>query len=212
MSQLQSLGKIENSNRTLRFVLIGTILCSAIVNVICFFKANNTINEIRKSVYVTLRGESMEMMMSQGAQNNKPAEIRNHIKLFHDLFYNLTADPQQIEDNVVKRSLYLGDKSVLNFHKEREEKKFYSYLISAGAYQIVKIDSINLNMNIYPHTAEIFGRLTTVRPSTIEIKRLLATCEIEDLQNRSENNPHGLLIKNYEADNNLILETHARNK
>jgi conjugative transposon TraK protein len=212
MSQLQSLGKIENSNRTLRFVLIGTILCSAIVNVICFFKANNTINEIRRSVYVTLRGESMEMMMSQGAQNNKPAEIRNHIKMFHDLFYNLSADPQQIEDNVVKRSLYLGDKSVLNFHKEREEKKFYSYLISAGAYQIVKIDSINLNMNIYPHTAEIFGRLTTVRPSTIEIKRLLATCEIEDLQNRSENNPHGLLIKNYEADNNLILETHARNK
>jgi conjugative transposon TraK protein len=212
MSQLQSLGKIENSNKTLRFVLIGTILCSAIVNVICFFKANNTINEIRRSVYVTLRGESMEMMMSQGAQNNKPAEIRNHIKMFHDLFYNLSADPQQIEDNVVKRSLYLGDKSVLNFHKEREEKKFYSYLISAGAYQIVKIDSINLNMNIYPHTAEIFGRLTTVRPSTIEIKRLLATCEIEDMQNRSENNPHGLLIKNYEADNNLIIENHARNK
>jgi conjugative transposon TraK protein len=212
VNQIKSLSKLENSNKTLRLVLIATLLCSAIVNVVCFFKANNTINEIRKSVYVTLRGESMEMMLSENSKNNKPAEIKNHIKLFHDLFFNLTADPKQIEENVVKRALYLGDKSVRSLHKLREEQKFYSYLISADAYQTVKIDSINLNMAVYPIEAEVFGKLTMVRSSVIEIKRLLATCKIEDVQNRSENNPHGLLITDYLADNSQIIETHARTK
>jgi conjugative transposon TraK protein len=212
VNQIKSLSKLENSNKTLRLVLIATLVCSAIVNVVCFFKANNTISEIRKSVYVTLRGESMEMMLSENSKNNKPAEIKNHIRLFHDLFFNLTADPKQIEENVVKRALYLGDKSVRDLHNLREEQKFYSYLISADAYQTVKIDSINLNMAVYPHEAQVFGKLTMVRSSVIEIKRLLATCKIEDTQNRSENNPHGLIIKEYLADNSQILETHARTK
>ncbi len=212
MNFLQSLTKLETNNKILRFVLIGVIASSLLVNIIIFFKANSTINEIRKSVYVTLRGQSMEMMVSENYKKNKPAEIKNHIRMFHDLFFNLTADPKMIEENVVKRSLYLGDKSIRELHKLREEQKFYSNLIAADAYQEIKLDSINLDINNYPYNAQIFGSITLVRSSVVEVRRLVATCTIEELPNRSENNPHGLMITNYEANNDKIIETHARKK
>ncbi len=212
MNVLQSLTKLETNNKILRFVLIGVIASSLLVNIIIFFKANSTINEIRKSVYVTLRGQSMEMMVSENYKKNKPAEIKNHIRMFHDLFFNLTADPKMIEENVVKRALYLGDKSIRELHKLREEQKFYSNLIAADAYQEVKLDSINLEINNYPYSAQVFGSITIVRSSVVEVRRLIATCNIEELPNRSENNPHGLMITKYEANNDKIIETHARNK
>jgi conjugative transposon TraK protein len=212
MSQLTSLYKLENSNKTLRIVLIATIACSALVNAICFFKATNTIDKIRQSVYVPLRGESMEMMVSKNFMDNRPSEMKNHIKMFHDLFWNISADPKLIEENIVKRALFLGDKSVRAAHKLREEKKFYLNIIGMDGYQTIHLDSIVLETNVYPYAAKIYGVVRTARASLIEVRRYLATCNLEDVPNRSENNPHALMITNYFPDNSQILETYAKDK
>jgi conjugative transposon TraK protein len=210
MSRLQSLTNIQTANSMLRVIIISTFAAAALIVGFTFYKSQQTINEIRKSVYIPINGKSMEMMTSQNMKDNRVVEIKNHLKMFHELFFNITPDEAQIKENV-GRSLYLIDESGKLEHESRQEQKFYSNLITSNGYQYIHIDSILVDQYSNPYKAQIMFTRTFVRPTVKLMSRMTYACDLINMPpGRSENNPHALMIKNWTKIKEEVLERVVR--
>ena len=75
----------------------------------------------REKIYVLDNGKSLMLALSQDLSQNRPAEAREHVRRFHELFFTLSPEKSAIEHNV-KRALLLADKSVYNYYSDFAEK------------------------------------------------------------------------------------------
>jgi conjugative transposon TraK protein len=176
-----------------------------------FYKSQQTIAEIRKSVYVPVNGNSMTMMVSKNYTENRKVEIENHLRMFHDLFYNLSPDESQIKDKTT-RAMYLGDKSIKNKVDELNENKTYSRLIGSNSFQYIQIDSFQVDQYSNPYKAIIYFKRYVSRPSAIFKYDMTTTCNLINVTSgRSENNPHALMIENWNIIKDVQIENRPRN-
>ena len=76
------------------------------------------------------------LALSQDLSQNRPAEAREHVRRFHELFFTLSPEKSAIEHNV-KRALLLADKSAYNYYADFAEKGFYNRII-AGRVQLLR--------------------------------------------------------------------------
>ena len=89
----------------------------------------------REKIYVLDNGKSLMLALSQDLSQNRPAEAREHVRRFHELFFTLSPEKSAIEHNV-KRALLLADKSVYNYYSDFAEKGYYNRIIAeTGAGQ-----------------------------------------------------------------------------
>ena len=166
MNELISLKQLETSSKILRLVVISVSLSTLLLICFGFYKSSKTISEIRKSIYVPTSGESMQMLVSKNGDDNREAEIRNHLLMFHEVFYNLLPD-EGYNKYKIERALYLGDNSLKREYDRLSEAKYYSNLVGTSAFQRIKVDSVSLNATQYPYKALIYSTLTITRTSVI---------------------------------------------
>ncbi len=198
MNELISLKQLETSSKILRLVVISVSLSTLLLICFGFYKSSKTISEIRKSIYVPTSGESMQMLVSKNGDDNREAEIRNHLLMFHEVFYNLLPD-EGYNKYKIERALYLGDNSLKREYDRLSEAKYYSNLVGTSAFQRIKVDSVLLNATQYPYKAVIYSTLTITRTSVITERAMVTQCDLINVKARSERNPHGLLIENYQT-------------
>jgi conjugative transposon TraK protein len=198
MNELISLKQLETSSKILRLVVISVSVSTLLLICFGFYKSSKTISEIRKSIYVPTSNESMQMLVSKNLDDNREAEVRNHLLIFHEVFYNLLPD-EAYNKFKIERALYLGDNSLNREYQRLTELKHYSSLVGASAFQRIKVDSINLNMSAYPYKAAIYSTITITRTSVITEKAMVTQCDIINSKARSERNAHGLLIENFQT-------------
>lgn len=123
--EFKSLNNIETSFRQIRlFGIIYTAVCAAIVicSVVCAFRFAEA---QRQKIYVLDGGKSLMLALSQDLSQNRPAEAREHVRRFHELFFTLSPEKSAIEHNV-KRALLLADRSAYNYYADFAEKGFYN--------------------------------------------------------------------------------------
>lgn len=72
----------------------------------------------REKIYVLDKGKSLMLALSQDLSQNRPAEAREHVRRFHELFFTLSPEKSAIEHRSaegrlqcknVKRALLLAD-------------------------------------------------------------------------------------------------------
>ena len=98
--EFKSLKNVETSFRQIRlFGIVYTAACALVV--VC------------------------SVALSQDLSQNRPAEAREHVRRFHELFFTLSPEKSAIEHNV-KRALLLADKSAYNYYADFAEKGFYN--------------------------------------------------------------------------------------
>ncbi len=153
-------------------------------------------------------GKSLMMALSQDININKPAEARAHIRWFHELFFTLVPDGQAIEYNV-QQALFLADNSVLEFYKTRKENGYYQKLVGAGIINEIKVDSVKVNMEDYPYIARTYATTSVMRTSSVTYYQLETQCQLVNCP-RSDRNPHGFIIENWEVNKMEELTTVAR--
>ena len=61
----------------------------------------------REKIYVLDNGKSLMLALSQDLSQNRPAEAREHVRRFHELFFTLSPEKSAIEHNV-KRAFAAG--------------------------------------------------------------------------------------------------------
>ena len=130
-------------------------------------------------------------------------EAKAHINLFHQYFFNLSPDDDYLKWSMGK-ALYLADKSAMKQKKAMEEKGFFSEMLASSAIMSVTCDSIIID----PGTREFryFGKQRIKRITKVVIRELNTAGKLVSVD-RSENNPHGLLIVDWRTLSNSDIQT-----
>lgn len=182
---------IETKVRLATFISGGSfVLALAIVAVVSFF-AYRQVSDARKSIYVLDANDIPLHARQTDVQMNRPVEYRTHIKLFHSLFFTLTPDEKFIE-NQMKQAMYLIDETGALQYNNLREKGFFNSVLSSSAVLTIQTDSIHLDP--VKKYFRYYGKQKIDRRSSTAIRTLITEGYLHDLEIRTDNNAHGVLI------------------
>ena len=206
--EFKSLKNIETSFKQIRFFgIVFLVVCAAVVGYSVW--SSYTFAEAqRQKIYVLDGGKSLMLALSQDLAQNRPVEAKEHIRRFHELFFTLSPDKNAIESNI-KRAMLLADKSAFNYYTDFAEKGYYNRIISGNVNQVIQVDSIACNFDSYPYRATTFAKQMIIRESNVTERSLITRCNLMNAV-RSDNNPHGFIIENFEIVENKDIKTIKR--
>ena len=182
--EFKSLKNIESSFRQIRLFGIVFLSLCAVITVWSVWSSYRFAERQREKIYVLDNGKSLMLALSQDLSQNRPAEAREHVRRFHELFFTLSPEKSAIEHNV-KRALLLADKSVYNYYSDFAEKGYYNRIIAG-----------NINQKI-------------IRQSNVTERSLVTTCRLLN-SSRSDDNPNGFTIEGFTIIENKDLQTIKR--
>ena len=206
--EFKSLKNIETSFRQIRlFGIVFVSLCAAIVGY-SVWSSYDFAQKQREKIYVLDGGKSLMLALSQDLSQNRPAEAREHVRRFHELFFTLSPDKSAIETNI-KRALLLADKSAYNYYTDFAEKGYYNRIIAGNINQVLQVDSVVCNFDRYPYLVNTYARQMIIRESNVTERSLVTTCRLLNAT-RSDSNPNGFTIEGFTIFENKDLKTQKR--
>ena len=164
--EFKSLKNIESSFRQIRLFGIVFLSLCAVITVWSVWSSYRFAEKQREKIYVLDNGKSLMLALSQDLSQNRPAEAREHVRRFHELFFTLSPEKSAIEHNV-KRALLLADKSVYNYYSDFAEKGYYNRIIAGNINQVLKVDSVVCDFNGYPYRAVTYATQKIIRQSNV---------------------------------------------
>jgi conjugative transposon TraK protein len=196
---VKSIEEKININKSVSFaVIIGAVIM--VISVLIFTYMN--IRESRKSMYILDNGVPV-FVKQVDELLNRPVEYKSQVELFHRLFFTLPPDNDYIKENVEK-SLYLIDDSGKKEYTNLKENGFYNQVVSSNSMVTIKTDSIKINEVEKKFT--YYGTQFINRKTALITRKLITEGKFEDIM-RTNNNPHGVMLKNWRIiDNTEISE------
>ena len=202
--------KTRNIERSFQHIRLFSIIlvtgCVAMSTAIAI-KSLRTAEKARSTVYVLAAGKALEAFAGS-REENIPVEAKDHIRTFHEWFFSLSPDEKDIKTNTT-RALYLADESAKRFYDNLKENGFYAGIIAGNMRYSIFIDSIQLDIRVYPFYFRCWATQTIVR-STSKVTRSLITEGYLRRMDRSENNPHGFQIERWNTLENNTLKVEDR--
>lgn len=206
--EFKSLKNLETSFRQIRlFGIIFLSLCAVVV-VYSVYSSYTFAENQREKIYVLDGGKSLMLALSQDLAQNRPAEAREHVRRFHELFFTLSPEKSAIEHNV-KRALLLADKSAYNYYTDFAEKGYYNRIIAGNINQVLQVDSVVCNFDRYPYQVSTYARQMIIRESNVTERSLITQCRLLN-SSRSDDNPNGFTIEGFTILENRDLQTLER--
>ncbi|MFX1705030.1 conjugative transposon protein TraK [Chitinophaga sp. CC14] len=204
---MQHLRNIDTAFKHVR--LFTAVLAVAFACTCCYieFESSRQIEKANQRVIVIAGGKAFQAMVGN-RKDNIPVEMRDHISVFHQDFFNLSPDEKAIENNM-RRALYLCDASAKQQYEDLLEKGYYQAIVTGNVSQEVTCDSIQLSAS-EPVSFKYYGKLIITRTSAISTRNLITSGYIRDLNERSDSNPHGFLIERWMIEENKDLYTRKR--
>ena len=206
--EFKSLKNLETSFHQIRlFGIIFLSLCAVVV-VYSVYSSYAFAEKQREKIYVLDGGKSLMLALSQDLAQNRPAEAREHVRRFHELFFTLSPEKSAIEHNV-KRALLLADKSAYNYYTDFAEKGYYNRIIAGNINQVLQVDSVVCNFDRYPYQVSTYARQMIIRESNVTERSLITQCRLLN-SSRSDDNPNGFTIEGFIILENRDLQTLER--
>ena len=206
--EFKSLTNIESRFRRIRLMLAAFVCCCTLITGYSLWSSYSFAEKQREKIYVLDGGKSLMLALSQDLSQNRPAEAREHVRRFHELFFSLSPQKDAIEHNI-HRALLLADKSAMSYYRDLMEKGYFNRLIAGNIIQTVEIDSIRCDFAAYPYQVRTYARQRILRESTVTERSLVTTCQIVNAT-RSDNNPQGFMIERFNIIENKDLTTYER--
>ena len=163
--EFKSLKNIETSFKQIRLFGIVFVAACSLVVICSVFSAFRFAEAQRQKIYVLDNGKSLMLALSQDMSQNRPAEAREHIRRFHELFFTLSPEKSAIEHNL-KRALLMADKSAYNYYADFAEKGYYNRIIAGNINQVLQVDSVVCSFDNYPYSATAYARQMIIRERT----------------------------------------------
>lgn len=204
----KSLKNIETSFKQIRlFGIVFLVMCTGVTGY-SVWSSYRFAEAQRQRVYVLDGGKSLMLALSQDLSQNRPVEAREHVKRFHELFFTLAPDKSAIESNI-NRALLLVDKSAFKYYQDLAERGYYNRIISSNINQIIQVDSIECDFDVYPYKAVTYAKQYIIRSSNITERSLVTRCDLINSV-RSDNNPHGFTMERFEIVENRDVRVMER--
>ena len=206
--EFKSLKNIETPFRQIRLFGIVVVSLCAVVAISAVCMSLRFAEKQREKIYVLDNGKSLMLALSQDINQNRPAEAREHVRRFHELFFTLSPDKSAIQHNI-DRALILSDKSAYNYYSDFVEKGYYNRIIAGNITQVVKVDSVVCDFNNYPYIAKTYAKEMIIRQSNVTERSLVTTCRLTNAS-RSDDNPNGFIIESLTILENRDIQTVKR--
>ena len=204
----KSLKNIQHAFALARIYLILITLLALAIAGYAIYASFRFAEAQREKIYVLDQGQSLLMALSSDVSDNRMAEARSHVKRFHEYFFTLSPEKAAIEGNV-QQALFLADNSASDVYMRMKEEGFYERIIASSIVCEVQIDSIVIDDSVYPYQVKTYGITSIVRRSNITYRNLETQCSLLNTS-RTDNNPHGFLIENWNITDNSDLRTVQR--
>lgn len=195
---------IKNLENKIKLVMV---ICTAFLVgciIICcttIWTARSMVSDAQKKIYV-LDSTVPILCQQTDMEETLDIEAKSHIEMFHNLFFTLVPDDKFIQKNI-NRALYLADETGLAQYNTLKEKGFYSNILGTSAMFTIQCDSINFNQETMEF--KYYGTQRIERRTSVLTRELVTTGKI-DKTARTENNPHGLLIRQFRTLLNKDIE------
>ena len=199
---------IQRKFRFTVYILLAISLLMICFSSFVFTRSILLVERSRQKIYVLDNGKSLLLALRADITENRPAEARDHVKRFHELFFTMEPDKQYIENNA-REALYMADGSAMKQHQSFKENNVYNQIIASDISMTLITDSVQIDFSAYPYQFRFFGRQKIVRKSNITIRNLETEGKLRNIS-RTDNNPHGLLIEDWLITDNKDLETMKR--
>ncbi|MDX3916990.1 MAG: conjugative transposon protein TraK [Pseudosphingobacterium sp.] len=199
---------IENKIRLATFIAGASLVSSLAIVIATFFFAYMQVANARKSVYI-LDSNNIPMLARQtDLRMNRPAEYRAHVDRFHSLFFNLPPDDRFIETQM-KQAMYLIDESGALQYNNLKEKNFFNSILSSSAVLTLQTDSILIDPA--GRYFRYYGTQKIDRRSSVITRTLVTEGRLKDLEMRTDNNPHAVLITDWKTIENKDISNVQKN-
>ena len=194
--RLDNLMNIDNAFKKTRLIAMLALGFSFLFCVIVMVIAMTMVTKGKGKIYITNGyGNTLEAYQI-GANENRAAEVKSQVRNFHATLYNITPNPKEVKKNLDK-VLLMGDASVKAFLDKRGDA-YYKKLIASDVEVKFENDSLRVNTSIYPYKAVQFGKEIVQTNVGFLVKKLVTSCELKEIA-RTDENPHGLQISNFEV-------------
>lgn len=194
--------KTQNIDTAFRHIRAFSLLV-IVLNVLMFgfytIRSDRRVRDAENRVLILLNGQVVKAITSD-RQTNLPVELRDHVKTFHQYFFNLSPDDKNIQENI-SLALYLADGSAKRVYDNMKEAGYYSNIISGNISQRLRTDSVVVSTDQYPYPFRYYGAQQLIRSSSKAWRNLVTTGYLREV-NRSDNNAHGLLIERWTIQEN----------
>lgn len=204
---IKQFNNIETSFRRMKFVTTLCMTAAVVIAVGSVMISGKLMQEGNDKIYVVDKGSAV-MAARTDEDLYRDLEAKDHVSRFHELMFNISPSSESIKRNLDK-ALVMSDKSAYDYYMDLSERGFYQRMISANISQEIVVDSIKVNMTGYPYDAKTYGRLFLLRESNITAYSFESNCRLVDVE-RSQNNPHGLMIEKFTVTKNENLGTRKR--
>lgn len=201
---------VENNQKNLssiagayKFALVISAVIAVCSVAYSFWKTSNE----KQLVYV-INDESARKANIADNSVQRDLEIVDHVARFHEKFYNLSPNPETIDESI-DMAISLADKSAIIMDNRRREQRFYTNLIDNMMVEEIYIDSTTVNTAVYPYKAYTYGRLYIIRQSNITRYDYESSCQLTNVS-RTTQNPHGLMIEHFREEKVELNATQKR--
>lgn len=207
----QSMKNINSAFNYVRLFSLIIVLASFLISFYAIVKVSE-ISKMSKEQMLVLdaTGNIQTATLSSRTANIK-AESKAHLKRFHKLFFEF--DPEQdVIDANKERWSYLADKSAVVQFDKMTEMGFFQNIIAGSISSRLHIDEILLEKSEEGpfYNFQLKGRQTLLRSSSVANRNVITSGRLRILNSRTENNPHGLMIVNWQIVDNSTISTGKR--
>src|ERR1700733_13067655 len=97
----QQFKNIDTAFRHIKLFSIFLIIGNVITMCFCIYKSDDMVSKAQNRVHILYNGKVLEAIAAD-QKINLPVELRDHIKTFHEDFFNLDPDDKQIQATMTK--------------------------------------------------------------------------------------------------------------
>ncbi|WP_181308818.1 conjugative transposon protein TraK [Rufibacter sp. XAAS-G3-1] len=194
------INKIEDKIKLAFAISVGSFITSLVVVVIVCVFAYSLINEQRKNLYVIDHNVPVLVQQTQ-LGTNREVEMEAHVNLYHMLFFTLPPDDAYIKNNLTK-AMYLVDETGLAQYNNLKEKGYYNSILASSALLTIQTDSVQVDSE---KRFRYYAKQRIERETSILTRQLVTEGVLQDVP-RTQNNPHGLIIKGWRTVLNKDIE------
>ncbi len=187
---------IDTAFKHIKTFSLFLITACILVSGFAIYKSFDIVKTNNAKVYILANGKALEAFSAE-RKDNIGVEIRDHVKMFHHWFFTLDPDEKVIQRNMLM-ALNLADQSAKKSYDNLREQGYFTNLISANISQEIAVDSVELNLDVYPYYFKCFATQQLIRSSSTVVRHLVTQGYLRNVS-RSDNNPHGFLIQRWET-------------
>lgn len=199
---------IEAKIKLATLLSLGSLITAVIMVISVSFFAYKQVLDARKSIYIMDEANIPMLARQTDVQINREAEYLSHVGRFHSLFFSLTPDDRFMEYQM-KQAMYLIDESGALQYNNLKEKGYFNSILSSSAVLTIRTDSIHIDMP--RRYFKYYGTQKIDRRSSMITRSLITEGYLSDLEIRSDNNPHAVLITRWKTIENKDIQHAQKN-